>query len=436
SSFKSPYLFNGKELDRETNLTNFGARYLDMKTSLWLTIDPLAEQGPEYSPYCFTMNNPINMVDPDGRWPYPIGPISLIGIINSVKNYFTGDSNKTVSTIRSVSAEGAYTGIKSSAVRETYKSTVSKLDISDSAGRTSAKLAAREQTPAVVKSIIESQRPTSVEIAKVSGSANKTNAVANGTADAFGKAGKGLLVVGLAASAYNISTAENKVQATAVEGGSWAGAIAGGELLGSVGATGGPYGAVAGAVVGSIVGGVAGEKTVQGVVNKLNSPHPNKVDETKLICFVVGTKITMSDFSTKNIEDVKTGDLIQTYNTETNTAEIKEVLLPEISNSDSFVEIKFEDGTLNTNTLTHPYYVVKKGWCSYDSKEAIKKYNVKVDTLKKGDYVYKLNNNGTVQNLKIISIKMIKMKQKTYNLSNIKDNHNFFANGILVHNRS
>nr|WP_317192043.1 hypothetical protein [Flavobacterium psychrophilum] len=28
------------------------------------------------------------------------------------------------------------------------------------------------------------------------------------------------------------------------------------------------------------------------------------------------------------------------------------------------------------------------------------------------------------------------MKQKTYNLSNIKDNHNFFANGILVHNRS
>ncbi|EKT3958570.1 Hint domain-containing protein [Flavobacterium psychrophilum] len=128
--------------------------------------------------------------------------------------------------------------------------------------------------------------------------------------------------------------------------------------------------------------------------------------------------------------------MIQTYNTETNTAEIKEVLLPEISNSDSFVEIKFEDGTLNTNTLTHPYYVVKKGWCSYDSKEAIKKYNVKVDTLKKGDYVYKLNNNGTVQNLKIISIKMIKMKQKTYNLSNIKDNHNFFANGILVHNRS
>ena len=37
-----PYLFNGKELDQETNLTYFGARYLDMKTSLWLNTDPLS----------------------------------------------------------------------------------------------------------------------------------------------------------------------------------------------------------------------------------------------------------------------------------------------------------------------------------------------------------------------------------------------------------
>ncbi|HFG0566787.1 TPA: RHS repeat domain-containing protein [Flavobacterium psychrophilum] len=67
SSFKSPYLFNGKELDRETNLTNFGARYLDMKTSLWLNIDPLAEKYPAYSPYVYCINNPLNVIDPDGR---------------------------------------------------------------------------------------------------------------------------------------------------------------------------------------------------------------------------------------------------------------------------------------------------------------------------------------------------------------------------------
>ncbi|MFB9057041.1 RHS repeat domain-containing protein [Mariniflexile ostreae] len=68
SSFSSPYLFNGKELDRETNLSYYGARYLDMKTSLWLSVDPLAESYARYSPYSFASNNPIGNQEVDGRW--------------------------------------------------------------------------------------------------------------------------------------------------------------------------------------------------------------------------------------------------------------------------------------------------------------------------------------------------------------------------------
>ncbi|MEN2487943.1 RHS repeat-associated core domain-containing protein [Flavobacterium sp. B11] len=66
SSFSSPYLFNGKELDRETNLSYYGARYLDMKTSLWLTTDPKMEKYPHESSYIYCGNNPIAFVDPDG----------------------------------------------------------------------------------------------------------------------------------------------------------------------------------------------------------------------------------------------------------------------------------------------------------------------------------------------------------------------------------
>jgi RHS repeat-associated protein len=73
SSFSSPYLFNGKELDRETNLSYYGARYLDMKTSLWLSVDPLAEEYPNVSPYTYCLNNPINAIDPDGRRVYFVG---------------------------------------------------------------------------------------------------------------------------------------------------------------------------------------------------------------------------------------------------------------------------------------------------------------------------------------------------------------------------
>jgi len=62
-----PYLFNGKELDQETGLYYYGARYLDSKTSLWLNVDPLAEKYSNISPYAYVANNPIKYIDPDGR---------------------------------------------------------------------------------------------------------------------------------------------------------------------------------------------------------------------------------------------------------------------------------------------------------------------------------------------------------------------------------
>ena len=59
-----PYLFNGKELDTETGLYYYGARYYDPKTSIFLNVDPLAEKT--MTPYAYTNNNPINLIDPTG----------------------------------------------------------------------------------------------------------------------------------------------------------------------------------------------------------------------------------------------------------------------------------------------------------------------------------------------------------------------------------
>ena len=119
----------------------------------------------------------------------------------------------------------------------------------------------------------------------------------------------------------------------------------------------------------------------------------------------------------------------------TKSIENKKVLLTQRSESLEFIKIDFEDGTSNINTLTHPYLVKNKGWSSYDRKNAMKKYNVSVNKLEEGDIVYKLVNNK-LKELRIKQMTPIKKKMKTYNLSNVKDNHNFFANGILVHNRS
>ncbi len=51
----------------ETGNYYYGARYYDPKISVWLSVDPLAHKYPSLSPYVFTGNIPIMLVDSDGR---------------------------------------------------------------------------------------------------------------------------------------------------------------------------------------------------------------------------------------------------------------------------------------------------------------------------------------------------------------------------------
>ena len=91
--YSNPYKFNGKELDEETGLYYYGARYYDPRTSIWLSVDPLMEKYPNISPYVYVSNNPIVAIDPDGR-----GILNVIGNIfkratRSISNLITGDCN-------------------------------------------------------------------------------------------------------------------------------------------------------------------------------------------------------------------------------------------------------------------------------------------------------------------------------------------------------
>ena len=71
NSYNTPYKFNAKELDEETGNYYYGARYYDPKFSIWLSVDPLAEKFPGWSPYNYVLNNPIIFIDPDGNEPTP-----------------------------------------------------------------------------------------------------------------------------------------------------------------------------------------------------------------------------------------------------------------------------------------------------------------------------------------------------------------------------
>ena len=67
SSEELPYKFNGKQFDEETGLYYYGARYMNPVTSLWYGVDPLAEKYTTTGGYVYTLDNPIRMIDLDGR---------------------------------------------------------------------------------------------------------------------------------------------------------------------------------------------------------------------------------------------------------------------------------------------------------------------------------------------------------------------------------
>ncbi len=65
-STPNKYTYNGKELVDEFGLNwyHYGARYYDPQIGRWHSIDPADEL---HSPYTYCANNPVMLVDPDGR---------------------------------------------------------------------------------------------------------------------------------------------------------------------------------------------------------------------------------------------------------------------------------------------------------------------------------------------------------------------------------
>lgn len=86
-------MFNGKELDEETGLVYYGARYYNPRESVWLSIDPLWEQvGAQRSPYEYTYSNPVNYTDPTGMSPDDV-------YLDTYGNYL-GEDGATTNNVR------------------------------------------------------------------------------------------------------------------------------------------------------------------------------------------------------------------------------------------------------------------------------------------------------------------------------------------------
>ena len=144
-------------------------------------------------------------------------------------------------------------------------------------------------------------------------------------------------------------------------------------------------------------------------------------------CFIAGTQITIANsnytiygvWTTKNIEDIEVGEAIVTYNE--NTQELEPGLVGDlqIREVESIIRLTFDNGNVINTTSEHPFYVEGKNW-------------VTANNLVVGDVCKTISNTSST----LSSIETINETTTVYNLLSVAPNHNFYANNILVHNKS
>ncbi len=154
------------------------------------------------------------------------------------------------------------------------------------------------------------------------------------------------------------------------------------------------------------------------------------------ICFVEGTTISLSNGDTKNIEDIIVGDEVLSYNEETKQIESKKVIGTQTPNHSNLVKYTLSNGTELICTHDHPLYIEcdAKDLASFKPGKTRSRYDWnddRVTLIEVGDNLYDSN----LEPVSVESIEDVSGESVTTYIFQVEDNSNFFANGILAHNK-
>jgi len=149
-------------------------------------------------------------------------------------------------------------------------------------------------------------------------------------------------------------------------------------------------------------------------------------------CFVGNTMIVIENGDVKSIKNIRPGDYVLSYNESTGQDEIKKVIAVKGKISTELIRYSFANGVVLESTKDHPYYVNGYNIASYDPIKTTEKYNfdLDIDLIKVGDVVNLPNGETTY----IEYIEELYTSEKVYTFE-VEGNHNYYANGILVHNK-
>lgn len=160
--------------------------------------------------------------------------------------------------------------------------------------------------------------------------------------------------------------------------------------------------------------------------------HAQSDDVSATSCFPAGTKVLMSDGSQKNIEEVKVGNHVISFDLARKKQVVETVLELEAPIRDHYYTLYFENGKTLKLTREHPVYTTE-GWKSLDPLATAREHPLTPLIVKKlnlNDFIF----SGGGNYVKLVKIIYTPGTIQTYNLKRITHLHNFYADTILVHN--
>lgn len=155
---------------------------------------------------------------------------------------------------------------------------------------------------------------------------------------------------------------------------------------------------------------------------------------TETCCLTGETLISMADGTQKQIKDVVVGDKVLSYNTETHKLEITTVETLIHVKRTELVYITFADGSQIKITPDHPMFS-ERGWIVYSPEKGQRAYpdiELQATGTQIGDMIFSLS---LLFDKEIVNMEYVVCEEiDTYTFTT-KDNHNYFAQGVLVHNK-
>ena len=152
-----------------------------------------------------------------------------------------------------------------------------------------------------------------------------------------------------------------------------------------------------------------------------------------LCCVAEDSLISMADGTQKQIKDIKVGDKVLSYNTTTRKVEHAVVQsLTKVIRRD-IVHITFADGSYIKITPDHPMFS-ERGWIAYSTADGENSYpevELEKQGTQIGDMILSLS---LLFDKEIVDMKYITGETIPVYTFTVDNNHNYFAQSVLIHN--